>query len=162
MHMKIRRDPQNRDFQLSNFERRFMSIPLMIHHYTRNRLPIKGAEHMCLKTPVREQLLQEDLPTTVRRKRFLFLNIFPQEFNLRTSLTSPFASPQMTTGYPGLQESKRVTKKLTTLRIFDSIDIACSNFKAINCSQTTLSAAQARLAKFILKKKLKIAIDETA
>ena len=57
MHMKIRRDPQSRDFQLSDFERRFMTVPQMVHHYTRNRLPIKGAEHMCLKAPLREQML---------------------------------------------------------------------------------------------------------
>ncbi len=55
--MKIRRDPSSRDFQLSDFSRRFMTVSQMVHHYTRNRLPIKGAEHMCLKTPVREQLL---------------------------------------------------------------------------------------------------------
>ncbi len=57
MHMKIRRDPHTRDFQLSDFERRFLTVPQMVHHYTRNRLPIKGAEHMCLKKPLREQLL---------------------------------------------------------------------------------------------------------
>jgi len=57
MHMRIRRDPLNRDFQLSDFERRFITIPEMIHHYTRNRLPIKGAEHMCLMQPVAYSLL---------------------------------------------------------------------------------------------------------
>lgn len=57
MHMKIRRDTQTREFQLSDFHKRFMSVPQMVHHYTRNRLPIKGAEHMCLKHPVREQML---------------------------------------------------------------------------------------------------------
>lgn len=55
--MKIRRDTQTREFQLSDFHKRFMSVPQMVHHYTRNRLPIKGAEHMCLKHPVREQML---------------------------------------------------------------------------------------------------------
>ena len=57
MHMRIRRDPINRDFQLSDFERRFLTIPEMVHHYTRNRLPIKGAEHMCLKQPIAINLL---------------------------------------------------------------------------------------------------------
>ena len=57
MHMKIRRDPESREFRLSDFERRFMTVSQMAHHYTRNRLPIKGAEHMCLKTPVKGQLL---------------------------------------------------------------------------------------------------------
>ena len=57
MHMRIRRDPLNRDFQLSDFDRRYLTIPEMIHHYTRNRLPIKGAEHMCLKKPIAINLL---------------------------------------------------------------------------------------------------------
>ena len=57
MHMRIRRDAKDRNFQLSDFNRRFITIPEMIHHYTLNRLPIKGAEHMCLKTPVPMQLL---------------------------------------------------------------------------------------------------------
>ena len=57
MHMRIRKDPTERNFQLSDFNRRFITIPEMVHHYTRNRLPIKGAEHMCLKTPVPMQLL---------------------------------------------------------------------------------------------------------
>ena len=30
----------------------FVTIPEMVYHYTRNRLPIKGAEHMCLKKPI--------------------------------------------------------------------------------------------------------------
>ena len=55
--MKISRDPESREFRLSDFERRFMTVSQMAHHYTRNRLPIKGAEHMCLKTPVKGQLL---------------------------------------------------------------------------------------------------------
>ncbi len=57
MHMRIKRDPIGRDFQLSDFNRKFLTIPEMVHHYTRNRLPIKGAEHMCLKMPVAMELL---------------------------------------------------------------------------------------------------------
>ena len=57
MHMRIRRDGLNRDFQLSDFDRRYLTIPEMIHFYTRNRLPIKGAEHMCLKQPIAINLL---------------------------------------------------------------------------------------------------------
>ena len=57
MHMKIRRDPVDRDFQLSDFVKKFMTVSQMVHHYTRNRLPIKGAEHACLKKPIKEQLL---------------------------------------------------------------------------------------------------------
>jgi len=37
--------------------RPFPSIPHMINYYTINRLPIKGAEHVSLRTPVCEQLL---------------------------------------------------------------------------------------------------------
>ncbi len=55
--MRIKRDPIGRDFQLSDFNRKFLTIPEMVHHYTRNRLPIKGAEHMCLKMPVAMELL---------------------------------------------------------------------------------------------------------
>lgn len=57
MHMRIKRDAVTRDFKLSDFQRRFLTIPEMVHHYTRNRLPIKGAEHMCLKKPIAIQLL---------------------------------------------------------------------------------------------------------
>ena len=45
------------EFQLSDFERKFLTIPEMVHHYTKNRLLIKGAEHMCLKKPTPIQLL---------------------------------------------------------------------------------------------------------
>ena len=57
MHMRIKRDTKSREFQLSDFERKFLTISEMVHHYTRNRLPIKGAEHMCLKKPIPIQLL---------------------------------------------------------------------------------------------------------
>ncbi|ELT89134.1 hypothetical protein CAPTEDRAFT_105551, partial [Capitella teleta] len=50
MHMKI----TNRDghFILGQFSQPFTSIPLMIHHYSISKLPIKGAEHMSLLHPV--------------------------------------------------------------------------------------------------------------
>ena len=57
MHMRIKRDTKTREFQLSDFQRKFVTIPEMVYHYTRNRLPIKGAEHMCLKKPIPIQLL---------------------------------------------------------------------------------------------------------
>ena len=55
MHMKI----VNRDkrFILGQFSQPFDSIPQMIHHYSRNKLPIKGAEHMSLLHPVINELL---------------------------------------------------------------------------------------------------------
>jgi len=58
MNLRIKRDPSTRDFLLASCgERRFMTVPHMVHHYARNRLPIKGAEHACLREPVREQML---------------------------------------------------------------------------------------------------------
>ena len=35
----------------------FSSIPELVHYYSRNQLPIKGADHMTLKFPVTYQLL---------------------------------------------------------------------------------------------------------
>jgi hypothetical protein len=42
---------------LGQFSQPFDSIPQMIHHYTINKLPIKGAEHMSLLHPVNNELL---------------------------------------------------------------------------------------------------------
>jgi len=42
---------------LGQFSQPFDSIPQMIHHYTINKLPIKGAEHMSLLHPVNHELL---------------------------------------------------------------------------------------------------------
>jgi len=59
MHLRISRvdDGENTSFRLGEFDKKFSSIVGMVHHYTINRLPIKGAEHMCLLTPVTEELL---------------------------------------------------------------------------------------------------------
>jgi len=59
MHLRILRvdDDENISFKLGDFDKKFSSIVDMVHHYTINRLPIKGAEHMCLLTPVTEELL---------------------------------------------------------------------------------------------------------
>lgn len=57
MHLRIRKSPATLDFQLGDFDKHFVTIPQMVHHYSRNRLPIKGAEHMCLKRPVRQHFL---------------------------------------------------------------------------------------------------------
>lgn len=57
MHMRIQRDPASDRFILGQFSKPFASVPEMIHHYTLNRLPVKGAEHMCLIRPICEQLL---------------------------------------------------------------------------------------------------------
>lgn len=42
---------------LGQFSQPFSSIPLMIHNYTVNKLPIKGAEHTCLLYPVKHDEL---------------------------------------------------------------------------------------------------------
>ena len=60
MHMRIQRDVSSEKFILGQFSKPFPSIPEMVHYYTLNRLPIKGAEHMCLLRPVCEQLLWKD------------------------------------------------------------------------------------------------------
>ncbi|XP_068081322.1 uncharacterized protein hwt [Anabrus simplex] len=57
MHMRIQQNKETGKFILGQFSKPFDNIPQMIHHYTVNRLPIRGAEHMCLLQPVIEQLL---------------------------------------------------------------------------------------------------------
>ncbi|XP_064474623.1 uncharacterized protein LOC135388771 isoform X2 [Ornithodoros turicata] len=56
MHMKIVHNNDGK-FILGQFSKPFESIPEMIHHYSVNKLPIKGAEHMSLLYPVIDQLL---------------------------------------------------------------------------------------------------------
>ena len=59
MHMRIQRTSASgqQSFILGQFSKPFATVPAMIHHYTLNRLPIRGAEHMCLLRPICEQLL---------------------------------------------------------------------------------------------------------
>jgi len=56
MHMKI---VTNRDgrFILGQFSQPFVSVAQMVHYYTVNKLPIKGAEHISLAIPVPHKLL---------------------------------------------------------------------------------------------------------
>jgi hypothetical protein len=56
MHMRISEHSRG-EYVLGEFSKPFDNIPAMVHHYVRNRLPIKGAEHMSLRFPVIEQLL---------------------------------------------------------------------------------------------------------
>ena len=66
-------------YRLAEFDKKFPSVVAIVHHYSINRsrftvitnksmirivvliliirLPIRGAEHMCLLTPVTEELL---------------------------------------------------------------------------------------------------------
>ncbi|CAH0562182.1 unnamed protein product [Brassicogethes aeneus] len=57
MHMKIQKDGSDGCFVLGQFSQPFTSVPEMIKHFSLNRLPIRGAEHMCLLQPVMAQLL---------------------------------------------------------------------------------------------------------
>ena len=75
MHLRISKVDvgENRSYKLGEFDKKFVNIVQMVHHYSINRLtfldfwkkiyllcfrlPIKGAEHMCLLTPVTEELL---------------------------------------------------------------------------------------------------------
>jgi len=55
--MRIQQELDTGQYILGQFSKPFASIPEMVHHYSVNRLPIRGAEHMCLLHPVIEQLL---------------------------------------------------------------------------------------------------------
>ncbi|XP_076261496.1 uncharacterized protein LOC143197160 [Rhynchophorus ferrugineus] len=57
MHMRIQKSGENGCYILGQFSKPFTSIPEMIKHFSMNRLPIRGAEHMCLLQPVIAQLL---------------------------------------------------------------------------------------------------------
>ncbi|RZF47874.1 hypothetical protein LSTR_LSTR007871 [Laodelphax striatellus] len=57
MHMRIQLCAESGKYILGQFSSPFSTIPDMIQNYTVNRLPIRGAEHMCLLHPVIEQLL---------------------------------------------------------------------------------------------------------
>ena len=56
MHMKIVANSEGR-FILGQFSQPFYSIAQMVHYYTVNKLPIKGAEHISLSTPVPHESL---------------------------------------------------------------------------------------------------------
>ncbi|KAL7021283.1 hypothetical protein ACKWTF_011822 [Chironomus riparius] len=57
MHMRIQQKNDTAEYILGQFSRPFKSIPEMIRHFCLNRLPVRGAEHMCLLEPVIAQLL---------------------------------------------------------------------------------------------------------
>ncbi|KAH8289235.1 hypothetical protein KR054_002060 [Drosophila jambulina] len=56
MHMRIQRN-ETGQYILGQFSRPFETVPEMIRHFCLNRLPVRGAEHMCLIEPVIVQLL---------------------------------------------------------------------------------------------------------
>uniref|UniRef100_A0A336JY69 SH2 domain-containing adapter protein D n=1 Tax=Culicoides sonorensis TaxID=179676 RepID=A0A336JY69_CULSO len=57
MHMRIQKIKDTNMYVLGQFSRPFDSIPEMIQHFCLNRLPVRGAEHMCLVEPVIVQIL---------------------------------------------------------------------------------------------------------
>ncbi|XP_063710084.1 uncharacterized protein LOC134838476 isoform X2 [Culicoides brevitarsis] len=57
MHMRIQRSDDSNKYILGQFSRPFDTIPEMIQHFCLNRLPVRGAEHMCLVKPVVVQIL---------------------------------------------------------------------------------------------------------
>ena len=57
MHMKIQICNKKKQWILGYFSQPFDYIPNMIRYYSINKLPIKGAEHMCLLYPVKEHYL---------------------------------------------------------------------------------------------------------
>ncbi|XP_054159405.1 SH2 domain-containing adapter protein F-like [Oppia nitens] len=57
MHIKIVEQSDGTHTLGANHTMSFTSIPYLINHYSRNRLPIRGAEHMALLYPVIDQLL---------------------------------------------------------------------------------------------------------
>lgn len=57
MHMRIQKNEELNAYILGQFSKPFDSIPEMVRHFSVNRLPIRGAEHMCLLHPVIAQLL---------------------------------------------------------------------------------------------------------
>lgn len=56
MHMKIVANSDGR-YILGQFSQPFYSIAQMVNYYSVNKLPIKGAEHICLSHPIKHEVL---------------------------------------------------------------------------------------------------------
>lgn len=56
IHARIEKDTSSGQFRLADGPG-FNSVPALVHHYTSNRLTLRGATHLCLMGPVIEQLL---------------------------------------------------------------------------------------------------------
>lgn len=52
MHLKIHQRPKDKRYVLGLNSRPFKSIQEMVLYYTKNNLPIRGAEHICLMNGV--------------------------------------------------------------------------------------------------------------
>lgn len=55
--MRIQKSGDSNKYILGQYSRPFDTIPEMIQHFCLNRLPVRGAEHMCLVEPVNVQIL---------------------------------------------------------------------------------------------------------
>ena len=89
MHMKIQK--RNQAYILGQFSKPFKAIAEMLLYYSRNSLPVKGAEHISLKKPVCEQLLWIFIVFTIYK-----LFGIPKDLKLRkTTIISEFTPPKL-------------------------------------------------------------------
>ncbi|VDK36581.1 unnamed protein product [Taenia asiatica] len=52
LHMKISYDPKSEAFILGEYSQPYPTVPIMVHHYTRNLLPVRGTKPVLLKYPL--------------------------------------------------------------------------------------------------------------
>ncbi|VDO11578.1 unnamed protein product [Rodentolepis nana] len=52
LHMKISFDPKSDAFILGEYSQPYPTVPIMVHHYTRNLLPVRGTKPVLLKYPL--------------------------------------------------------------------------------------------------------------
>lgn len=52
LHMKISYDHKSEAFILGEYSQPYPTVPIMVHHYTRNLLPVRGTKPILLKYPL--------------------------------------------------------------------------------------------------------------
>ncbi|CDI96483.1 SH2 motif [Echinococcus multilocularis] len=52
LHMKISYDPKSEAFILGEYSQPYPTVPIMVHHYTRNLLPVRGTKPVLLRYPL--------------------------------------------------------------------------------------------------------------
>ncbi|VDD75133.1 unnamed protein product [Mesocestoides corti] len=52
LHMKISYDPKSEAYILGEYSQPYPTVPIMVHHYTRNLLPVRGTKPVLLKYPL--------------------------------------------------------------------------------------------------------------
>ncbi|XP_014211726.1 uncharacterized protein LOC106641726 [Copidosoma floridanum] len=57
MHIRIRKNNTLNAYIFGQYSDTFRSVPEIVHHFSINQIPIRGAEHMCLLHPAIGQLL---------------------------------------------------------------------------------------------------------